>query len=208
MIYSHFEVIVAGRTVRDGRSKINAANLTLTLDGLPTVALVAEVDSASVSQRLLQVRKSFTADLAELTLALLYLDIWRRLRETYLRPRDTLSAQRLEKAIHYFESRLERKITLEETARHVSVSPETLERLFRTHCQTTPMHFLLRMRLLKARDLLCSGQYQISETAYAAGFNSPQYFSRAFKHEYGVTPVDFVKNNTLFRNRSAASRQR
>lgn len=193
MIYSHFDCIVSGRPVRDARSAVDAANLVLTLRGLPPIALVAEVDSEAISQRIMQTRKSFSADLAELTLSLLHLDIWRRLRETFLSPRDALSAQRIEKAINYFESKLERKITLDETARYVSVSPETLGRLFRVHYKTSPMHFLLRMRLSRARDLLHSGRYQIGEAGYMAGFTSPQYFSRVFKHAYGIAPVEFVK---------------
>lgn len=193
MTYSHFNCIVSGRLIRNARASVNAANLTLTLHGLPTVALVAEIDSEAVSQRLMQARRSYSTDLAELTLSLLYLDVWRRLRETYLSPRDALSTQRLEKAVNYFESRLERKITLDETARYASVSSETLGRLFRAHYKTSPMHFLLRMRLIRARDLLHSGRYQIGEAGYAVGFKSPQYFSRVFKHAYGVAPVKFVK---------------
>lgn len=193
MIYSHFDCIISGRPVRDARPAVNAANLTLTLRGLPAVALVAEIDAEAVCQRLLQTRRAFSADLAELTLILTYLDIWRRLRETHLSPRDALSAQRLEKAINYFESRLEQKIMLAETAHYASVSQETLGRLFRAYYQTSPMHFLLRMRLSRARDLLHSGRFNIGEAGYAAGFKSPQYFSRAFKRAYGIAPVDFVK---------------
>jgi len=193
MILSHFDCLVSGRPVRNARSAVDAANLTLTLRGLPTVALVAEIDSEAISQRLMQTRKSFSSDLAELTLSLLYLDIWHRLRETCLSPRDALSAQRLEKAVNYFENHLERKITLDETARYASVSPETLGRLFRVHYKTSPMHFLLRMRLIRARDLLHSGRFNIGEAGYTAGFRSPQYFSRIFKRTYGVAPVDFVK---------------
>ncbi|MCX6992601.1 MAG: helix-turn-helix domain-containing protein [Kiritimatiellaeota bacterium] len=193
MIYSHFNCLVSGRIIRDARQAVSAANLTLTLRGLPTIALVAEIDSEAVSQRLIQARKSFPTDLAELTLSLLYLDIWRRLRETYLSPHDTLSAQRLEKAVNYFERRMEQKITLAETGRYASVSAETLGRLFRAHYKTSPMRFLLRMRLIRARDLLHSGRYQIGEAGYAAGFKSPQYFSRVFKRAYGIAPIDFVR---------------
>jgi len=193
MIYSHFDCLISGRPVRNALSGVDAANLTLTLRGLPAIALAADIDSEAVSRRLMLARRSYSADLAELTLSLLYLDIWRRLRETCLSPRDALSTQRLEKTINYFESKLERKITLDETARYVSVSPETLGRLFRAHYKTSPMHFLLRMRLNRARDLLHSGRYQIGEAGYAAGFRSPQYFSRVFKHAYGIAPVEFVE---------------
>jgi AraC-like DNA-binding protein/mannose-6-phosphate isomerase-like protein (cupin superfamily) len=193
MIYTHFDCLLSGRRVCNARACVSAANLTLTLQGLPTVALVAEIDSATVSQRLTQTSRSFSADLANMTLSLLYLEIWRRLRETYLSPRDTLSIQRLEKAMNYFESKLDQKITLAETARYASVSPETLGRLFRVHYKTSPMHLLQRMRLTRARDLLHSGRFNISEAGYAAGFSSPQYFSRAFKQAYDMTPFEFLK---------------
>jgi len=193
MLYTPFNCLVSGRAVRNASACVSPANLTLALRGLPAIALVAEIDSETVSHRLTQARRSFPADLAEMTLSLLYLEMWRRLRETYLCPHDSSSVRRLEKAMNYFESMLEQKITLAETARHASVSPETLGRLFRVYYKTSPMHLLQRMRLTRARDLLLSGRFNISEAGYASGFRSPQYFSHVFKRIYGMTPLEFTK---------------
>ncbi|MDE6239638.1 MAG: helix-turn-helix transcriptional regulator, partial [Muribaculaceae bacterium] len=48
--------------------------------------------------------------------------------------------------------------------------------------------FIRVMRLNKAKGLLESGKYQISEVAYMVGFADPKYFSTCFKKQFGVSP--------------------
>jgi AraC-like DNA-binding protein len=56
--------------------------------------------------------------------------------------------------------------------------------------------FINTYRLKKAVELLKSSNKQISEIAYAIGFNDPKYFSRIFKKFYNCSPSEFlIKNN-------------
>jgi len=48
-------------------------------------------------------------------------------------------------------------------------------------------------RLKKSIELLTKGDLQISEVAYAVGFNDPKYFSRIFKKYYKQSPSDLIK---------------
>jgi hypothetical protein len=48
----------------------------------------------------------------------------------------------------------------------------------------------------RACMMLFNRSHTISEVAYAVGFNSPKYFTRCFKDEFGVTPSEYLQKNT------------
>ena len=52
----------------------------------------------------------------------------------------------------------------------------------------SPQEFLINYRLSRARELLKSHEYNISEVAYKVGFSTLNGLSRAFKNKYGVPP--------------------
>ncbi|NDW10630.1 response regulator [Dysgonomonas sp. 520] len=52
--------------------------------------------------------------------------------------------------------------------------------------------YIRKKRLNKACELLSNG-YNVSETAYRTGFSDPNYFSKSFKKEYGVSPTEYQK---------------
>ena len=54
-------------------------------------------------------------------------------------------------------------------------------------------HYILKLRLDKAAELLKNTDLTITETCYHIGIESPSYFSKAFKVQFGVSPSEFVK---------------
>jgi len=48
-------------------------------------------------------------------------------------------------------------------------------------------------RVQQAKKILTSGDHTISEVAYGVGFKDPNYFTRIFKKEYGITPSEYVE---------------
>ncbi len=52
-----------------------------------------------------------------------------------------------------------------------------------------------KKRLNLARQLMHDG-FNVSETAYRTGFSDPNYFSKVFKREFGITPTDFISGKT------------
>ena len=52
----------------------------------------------------------------------------------------------------------------------------------------SPAEFIRTIRLNKARELLRSGKYNVSEVAYMCGFSDAKYFSTAFKKQFGRSP--------------------
>src|SRR5699024_8808433 len=61
----------------------------------------------------------------------------------------------------------------------------------------TPNEFILNQRLKKASLMLRNEPYlQVAEISDRLGFGSPRYFSRCFKNQYNVTPIEYRKGTT------------
>ncbi len=61
--------------------------------------------------------------------------------------------------------------------------------LFRRHYQTTPADLLVRARVARAKELLLKGKDSVSDTAFAAGFDSLSAFHENFRAHTGLTPA-------------------
>ena len=61
----------------------------------------------------------------------------------------------------------------------------------------SPIEFLTSYKLKKAKALLLTNRFRISEVAYQLGFNEPKYFSICFTKEFGQTPTQFLRENEI-----------
>jgi signal transduction histidine kinase/ligand-binding sensor domain-containing protein/CheY-like chemotaxis protein len=55
----------------------------------------------------------------------------------------------------------------------------------------SPNEYFRIIRLKKATELLNNSEMNVAEIAYEVGFNDPDYFSKSFKKQFGVTPSQF-----------------
>ncbi|HLP03872.1 MAG TPA: AraC family transcriptional regulator [Paludibacter sp.] len=76
-------------------------------------------------------------------------------------------------------------------ASEMNVSVSTLWRRFKRNTGHSPVKFIRKIRLDKARNLLASNCDSIADIAIATGFSDTKYFCRCFKEEYGQTPSEF-----------------
>ena len=53
--------------------------------------------------------------------------------------------------------------------------------------------FIRNIRLDKAREMLLTGHYTITQVLYSVGFNSPSYFSKMYKERFGILPSELMK---------------
>ena len=74
-------------------------------------------------------------------------------------------------------------------AQEMCVSYSTLHRRIKSLTGMTANEYIRKHRLTKAMQMLHSGT-AISEVAMECGFNSPSYFTRCFKAEYGILPSE------------------
>ena len=85
---------------------------------------------------------------------------------------------------------VESEFSVEVMGSEVGLSRVQLYRKVKALTGLSPVELLRKSRLVKAEQLLRSKDMNISEAAYAVGFTSPSYFSKCFKDEFGMQPVE------------------
>ncbi|MFD2656910.1 response regulator transcription factor [Gracilibacillus thailandensis] len=99
----------------------------------------------------------------------------------------------LMQAKEYIEAHYQRNITLEEVAETVGLSSYYFSKLFKEHFQFTFVEYVTQTRLTKAKDLLLDERVSLKEIALTVGYKDPNYFSRVFKKETGLSPSEYRK---------------
>jgi len=100
-------------------------------------------------------------------------------------------------AMGIIHERYQGELTRPYLASELSVSERHLTRCFQHELGISPISYLNRYRIQRAKALLDQGISNITEVAFAVGFSSSNYFGRVFKDEIGRTPREYLKNGTL-----------
>lgn len=95
------------------------------------------------------------------------------------------------KSISYMESHYIEDIPIDVLAEISHYSPRHFTRIFSETYNTTPLNYILSLRINKACSLLKENSLTISNIALQCGFNDNNYFSRIFKKRIGLTPKQF-----------------
>jgi AraC-like DNA-binding protein len=96
----------------------------------------------------------------------------------------------LRRALEYLDQQYARPVRLAHVARLAGFTPTYFSRLFRMRQGTTFEGYLSGIRIERARQLLTSTALSVTRVAQLCGFNSPEYFSRAFRRALGSTPLE------------------
>jgi transcriptional regulator GlxA family with amidase domain len=89
---------------------------------------------------------------------------------------------------------LHEQIALEDMAARCAMSPRTLTRHFREATGTTPLRWLLTMRIDEARQLLEATDLSIDEVAERAGFGTGLNLRIHFRRRLDTTPTTYRRN--------------
>ena len=96
--------------------------------------------------------------------------------------------------ISYLNSNYSKNINLSDILRKAGMSKSAFMRKFKQATGTTPIDYLIQLRVTKASCLLQETNLSISEIAYKSGFSDSNYFSRTFRKVTGLTPREFSKH--------------
>lgn len=95
------------------------------------------------------------------------------------------------KSISYMENHYTEDISIDVLAEISHYSSRHFTRIFSETYNTTPLNYILSLRINKACSLLKENQLTISDIAFQCGFSDNNYFSRIFKKRIGLTPKQF-----------------
>lgn len=74
----------------------------------------------------------------------------------------------------------------------LNMSRSSLHRKIKGVSELTPNEFILLIKLKKAAEYIQEGS-RVNEVCFLVGFNSPSYFSKAFKKQFGVSPTEWIQ---------------
>lgn len=100
----------------------------------------------------------------------------------------------LQTAIKHIWQNYSTDISVESVARYVGVSDRYLRKLFTQHLNISPLEYINQLRINKSIELLRISDMSIKEICFVCGFKSPQYFSRIFKKQAGLSPSEINKH--------------
>ena len=99
-------------------------------------------------------------------------------------------AERTEAAKSYLADRLSERITLDDVASAVNVSPFHFARIFQEETGVPVHRYLTRLRLRAAMERLSDPSCDLTGLALELGFSSHSHFSDSFKREFGKSPSE------------------
>lgn len=95
----------------------------------------------------------------------------------------------VEQMVNYFEDHYSEKISLEQIAENMYLSPFYISKVFKSETGDTPIRHLINLRLEKARERLAGGWAgSIQQVAASVGYDDAYHFSKLFKKRYGISP--------------------
>ncbi len=101
----------------------------------------------------------------------------------------------LKQAVKKVEEKLaDDTFDFDQFALDMATSKSTLHRKLKTLTGLSPGEFIRNIRLKHSVQMLTNNMGNISEIAFAVGFNDPKYFSRCFKIEFGMTPKEYQES--------------
>ncbi len=141
--------------------------------------------------RELQLRRANFEDLLSLNIRTLLLMINRHLTESKTAGSQVLDE--IEKSIHYFNENYNKQIIIENYAEQHLMTPCWFIQNFKQLTKTTPMQYIVNLRLTNAMNMLENKNYNIAKISSAVGYDNPLYFSRLFKKHTGLSPSEYRK---------------
>mgnify|MGYP006268366381 CR=1 FL=1 len=101
---------------------------------------------------------------------------------------------RVRHAMQVIEEHYGEPLNLSDIAATAGMGKSSFSQAFKEISGTTFIAYLTQCRLSAARRLLQQPELSISEIANLVGYDDPNYFSRLFKGQHGVTPANFRRS--------------
>ncbi len=104
---------------------------------------------------------------------------------------DAKHANIIHRCTQYISVNYKERITLEDTARMVYLSPAYLSRIFKQETGVTFNEYLNRVRVNKAKELLRRRELRMTDISLAVGYEDQSYFTKVFKRVAGMLPREY-----------------
>lgn len=105
------------------------------------------------------------------------------------------SSSLISRAKSFINSHYKNDISLDDVSREIDISPYYFSKLFKEETGANFIEYVTNIRIEKAKALLSDTELSIKEICAEVGYQDPNYFSRIFKKNVGVTPTEFKEGS-------------
>ena len=98
-------------------------------------------------------------------------------------------------AVNYIHNNFERDLSLGDISKYVFLSPSYFTRAFKEETGMSPINYLLKVRIDRAKEMLADTSMKISDIALSVGFSNQQRFNEMFKKYTRQTPLQYRKKS-------------
>lgn len=101
----------------------------------------------------------------------------------------------IHKCIQYISQNYAECLTLEETAKALSHSPDYLSRIFKLETGVTFNHYVNNLRIEKAKKLMRNTNLRLTDISHMVGYVDQSYFTKVFRRITGLSPSEYIKHH-------------
>lgn len=101
------------------------------------------------------------------------------------------------KAKAYINANFHKEISLDDVSKEVDISPYYFSKIFKEETGENFIEYVTSVRMEKAKELLQSSSLSMKEICAQVGYADPNYFSRTFKKNVGVTPTEYKEGKMI-----------
>src|SRR5262249_51769373 len=172
----------------DGFAVLDALRADSRTAMIPVLVLSGKLLSADDIRRLAEARVIYHTK--EMLAADELAESFRRalIREEILPPH---TSALVKQAVGFIQQNYGNPIALQEIADAIGVNRPYLGRIFQQELGLSPWQYLIRYRVLRAKELLRTTNDSITQIAARVGFDTATYFSHIFHREVGCSPRAF-----------------
>jgi len=111
-------------------------------------------------------------------------------------PEIALRDIRIQIVLDFMHHNLEKRPTLSELGQLLDLSESRFRSIFVKETGVSPQAYLQTLRLERAKELLTENGFSVEQIAMKVGWQDRSHFERRFKKLYGVTPVQYRKEQS------------
>ncbi|MDD6111816.1 MAG: AraC family transcriptional regulator, partial [Prevotellaceae bacterium] len=108
---------------------------------------------------------------------------------------DDMLMKRIMKSVN--EHLSDPEYNVERMSEDIGISRAQLHRKMKEITGISSSEFIRNIRLEQAAKLLSEGKINITQVAYAVGYNNQTHFSTVFKKHFGMSPTEYAQKKGL-----------
>lgn len=107
-----------------------------------------------------------------------------------LRNLNTLGSQsnQITQAVNWLQENYKESLRVEDLAGRLHMAPSTFHKHFKEITTLSPLQYQKQLRLTEAQRLMLAGSSDVTQAAFAVGYESPTQFNREYKRLFGESP--------------------